>query len=304
MENEIFAEELNSFESSYEADLNNDGINESIFAELDTDSDSDIDLINFAEDKDNDGEIDKQVSTLDNEDDGEFDFFNYTKDIDNDSEIDRQITAIDEDSDGEFDYEYDNSDIIGDPDDYTEHWHMQQNLDTCAVVAQEFILDDIGEDYGIDFSEEELMEEAIENGWYTSGGGTALDDVGKLLEANGVEIEINEGCTLEDLENKLEDGQKIIVGIDSDEIWYSESDFDDSMYEALGMPGQAANHAVQVIGIDNSDPENPVVILNDPGTPDGKGLRVPADEFVDAWEDSDHYMMSTTGNVDVSLLKS
>lgn len=394
MENEIFAEELNDFESYSDVDFNEDGINESILTELDTDSDGKVDLMNFTEDKDNDGEIDKQLNTFDNDGDGEVDLIHFTEDIDNDGEIDREITAKDEDGDGEYDVfkvaqdldsdgeidkeiiaydkdsdgefdevqfkedfdsngefdketiaydrdsngeydeykvvknsesnqkdnnysmignpnfdvvevievsefnqEDDNIDIIGDPEDDMEHWRMQEHPDTCAIVAQEFILDDIGEDYGIDFSEEQLREQAIENGWYIPGGGTPMNDVGKLLEANGVEVETDSGYTLEDIENKLEDGQKIIVGIDSDEIWYSEDDFDDSMYESLGMPGQGANHAVQVIGIDKTDPDNPVVILNDPGTPNGKGLRVPADEFADAWEDSDYFMMSTTGKV-------
>lgn len=61
------------------------------------------------------------------------------------------------------------------------------------------------------------------------------------------------------------------------------------------MPEQGANHAVQVIGIDRSDPDNPVVILNDPGQPNGQGIRVNADDFVDAWQDSDRFMVSTTG---------
>ncbi|MFP3787209.1 hypothetical protein, partial [Burkholderia sp. SIMBA_024] len=59
------------------------------------------------------------------------------------------------------------------------------------------------------------------------------------------------------------------------------------------MPGQDANHAVQVAAIDYSNPEQPIVILNDPGHPEGQGMRVPADEFVNAWNDSNNYMVAT-----------
>ena len=75
----------------------------------------------------------------------------------------------------------------------------------------------------------------------------------------------------------------ILGGIDSDKV----------LANVSGMPEQGANHAVQVIGIDNSDPDNPVVILNDPGHPNGQGVRVAADDFMDAWEDSDNFMVST-----------
>ena len=180
--------------------------------------------------------------------------------------------------------------------DDTEHWHPQSYSDTCAIASQEFILDELGEDYGIDFTEEQLRQEAIDNCWYTPGGGTPIECMGNLIEAHGIEVEKDYGYTLADLSQRLDDGQKVLVALDSDEIWNPGMDDDDPISNYFGIPGQDANHAVQVVGIDDSDPNNPMVILNDPGTPDGKGLRVRADDFVDAWEDSDYYMVSTTGN--------
>ena len=56
-------------------------------------------------------------------------------------------------------------------------------------------------------------------------------------------------------------------------------------------PYDGPNHAVQVIGIDYSDPDNPMVILNDSGHPDGCGLEVPMDTFLDAWDDADNMMI-------------
>jgi hypothetical protein len=57
-------------------------------------------------------------------------------------------------------------------------------------------------------------------------------------------------------------------------------------------PGVDANHAVEVIGIDSSDPDNIMVILNDPGSPDGCGSMIPLEEFEDAWADSDNFMVT------------
>lgn len=182
--------------------------------------------------------------------------------------------------------------IIGDPGGEMANWHQQTYDDTCAVVSQEFILESLT---GQDFSEDELRQEAIDNGWYTPGGGTPVEHVGGLLEAHGVDVERTEGATLQDIADKLSQGEKVIVGLDADEIWMPGQDFvqDEILGDVGSIPGQGANHAVEVIGIDNSDPNHPMVILNDPGHPDGQGVMVPADEFVDAWNDSGNYMVYT-----------
>jgi hypothetical protein len=166
-------------------------------------------------------------------------------------------------------------------------WHQQTKPDTCAIAAQEFILDEVT---GRDFSEEKLTQEAAKNGWYNPGGGTPLECMGNLLEAHGIPVQKQEGCNLEDISDKLARGEKVLVGVNSDEIWNQQ---DTPLSETTGMPGQPADHAVQVTGIDNSDPNNPTVILNDPGIPDGEGLRVPAEQFLNAWEGSNRYMVST-----------
>jgi hypothetical protein len=181
--------------------------------------------------------------------------------------------------------------IVGEPEEDMDNWHMQEHDDTCAVVSQEFILEQLT---GEEFSEEELRQEAIDKDYYIPGGGTPFDDVGKLLEDHGIEVERTQGNTLEDLREKLEQGEKVIVGVDGDEIWYPNQSDEEDLNERGNMPGQDANHALQVIGIDYSDPDNPVVILNDPGSPNGQGTRISADNFMDAWEDSDYYMVATT----------
>lgn len=101
----------------------------------------------------------------------------------------------------------------------------------------------------------------------------------------GIENEMSFHNDINDLRQCLENGGKVIVSVNSDEIWYGETD-------QLFVPVDGANHAVQVIGIDDSDPDNPMVILNDSGTPDGCGEMVPLDVFEDAWADGDCQMIT------------
>jgi hypothetical protein len=180
--------------------------------------------------------------------------------------------------------------VVGDVGD-TENWHQQESDSSCAIASQEFILDDFGKSQGIDFTEEQLTQIAYDNGWYTPNSGTSMADMGKLLEAYGIPVERTTGASLDDLASRLDSGEKVMVAVDSDEIWSQGQDVTLDEYSE-SIPGQDANHAVQVVGIDYSGSE-PMVILNDPGHPEGQGMRVPADEFVNAWNDSGNYMVAT-----------
>lgn len=182
--------------------------------------------------------------------------------------------------------------VIGDPASALDHWHEQEQADTCAVASQELVLESVT---GHDFDEGDLAAEAEANGWYTPGGGTPLWATGNLLEAHGVDAQQWSGATMDDLAAAVAGGHPVIVGVDADELWSpgSSADDDGPLGDSMGIPGQDANHAVTVIGFDVSDPDHPMVIVNDPGHPDGQGYEVPVDEFADAWQDSDHFMVTT-----------
>ena len=168
------------------------------------------------------------------------------------------------------------------PSEDIKHWHMQEGLDTCAIVSQGYILDSYLDH---DFTENELVNHAIDKGYYTPGCGTFMYDVGKLLEDYGVTVERTEGNKFNDILEKLNNNQKIIVGVDSNEIWANSSS--EQLKDLFFMP--EANHAVQVIGYNN---ESQTVILNDPGHPDGKGMGVNLRSFEEAWQDSNNFMVS------------
>jgi hypothetical protein len=179
------------------------------------------------------------------------------------------------------------TDVVGDPAGAMEHWHRQERLDTCAIASQEFALESCT---GREFSEAELVQAATDNGWYVPGGGTSLGDTGRVLEAYGVPVEREYGAGVDDLRAHLDAGEQVIVGIDGDELFAAGKDVlaDELLEDTMGIPGQDANHAVQVIGMAETA-QGPVVILNDPGQPDGRGMMVPLAEFESAWADSGNF---------------
>lgn len=172
--------------------------------------------------------------------------------------------------------------IFGEPSEDIKHWHMQEGFDTCAIVSQEYILDSYLDE---DVTEAKLVNHAVEKGYYTPGCGTFMYDVGNLLEDYDFTVERTEGNNFNDILEKLNNNQKIIIGVDSNEIWANSSS--EQLKDLFFMP--EANHAVQVIGYNN---ESQTVILNDPGHPDGKGMEVNLRDFEEAWQDSNNFMVS------------
>ena len=162
----------------------------------------------------------------------------------------------------------------------TEEWHVQEGDNSCAVCTQQFI---INEFLDMDVTEEELCLIAQQNGWYDPYDGTASTDVGNLLEYFGIDTQTNYEGAITDIKNTLDQGGRVIVAVDSMALWV----------EGFGnYPLYGADHAVEVIGIDDSDPLNVKVILNDSGVEDGCGKEVPYLEFMEAWAPSGGFMVS------------
>lgn len=307
-----------------EVDLDGDGIADSVAYVFDRDFDMNPDEIVTPMDMDGDGVIDQYMVLEDNDADQNFESQTIMSDSDGDGIFEQAVYSQDTNMDGVFDthavfqdldgdgvfeiveefqeslpditypgaeIDYPNFDpdsadmegVIGNPEDAMDSWHLQETDSSCAVAAQEFVLEALT---GQEFTEEDLRELGIENGWYSPESGTYTYDVGRILEANGLSVEQSTGNTIQDLEECLSNGGGVVVSVDADEIWYGEEDDWSSDDFA---PGTGANHAVQVIGIDYSE-GTPMVILNDSGCPDGCGMMVPMDVFVDAWEDSGCFM--------------
>lgn len=158
---------------------------------------------------------------------------------------------------------------------------------TCAVKSQQLILNM----FGVDVTEQQLMDEAFEHGLLTQDG-TPMGDIGKLLELHGVDTQTFESGNIATLMNELAQGHQVIVGVDSGELWEPLEEF----YEDSAM-GQVPDHALLVTGVDVRDPQNVQVIVTDPGS--GCCRSYPYEQFVDAWSDSNFFMVSTTEAPDI-----
>ena len=167
---------------------------------------------------------------------------------------------------------------------------QQGHYDTCAIKAQQIILNE----FGIPCTEDELVQYSYEHGWYKGdNSGTPMEDVGNLLEVAGIQCTRQADANIFNLVNELSQGHKVIVGVDSDELWKNDTLvgkfmnwFNDVFH------GNTPDHALIVAGIDTSDPDNIQVYLTDPGS--GDYLKAyPLDQFMDAWSDASCFMVST-----------
>jgi len=273
-------------------DINGDGIPDLIMQDIDSDGDRIFDIHTESQflDVDGNGTVDTVLFSSeayhDLDGDGIFDAVSVFSDTDGDGLP--ELTYIDP---SEFvtgsipdlpnfdpdNPEIDPSDIVGDPGADMELWEFQGNTGRCNLFSQKFIIEALT---GEEIDMEEFARTAEENGWFTEEGGTPALFMNKMLDYYGIENHMGIGGTMEDIEKCLEDGGKVMVAVDSGEIWTP-----NDVNEIYG-PNNDADHVVQVIGIDRSDPEQTMDILNDSGDPDGCGEMVPLEQFTDAWEDS------------------
>ncbi|MCH5185012.1 MAG: hypothetical protein J1F64_02690 [Oscillospiraceae bacterium] len=275
-------------------DSDGDGIADDIYTYLDSDGDGNEDSIIREQyfDSDGDGKIDTYVLNSDMDADHLFETTEiYNIDIETGAVelIDLPISDIGNVSGTYIDdlenfdpASADMSEVSGDPAQSMSKWEYQGDTGRCAIYSQKFVIEELT-DQKVDI--EELVDLAESNGWFDEDSGTSLLNMDKLLDFYGVQSEMSFYNDFSDLQRDLEMGKKIIVSIDADEIWYGENN-------DLFTPDDNANHAVEVIGVDHSDPDNTMVILNDSGNPNGCGEMVPLDVFLDAWEDGNCQMIS------------
>lgn len=161
---------------------------------------------------------------------------------------------------------------------------LQQYDDSCAIKAQEIVLNAAG----IPATESTLCEIAITNGWYYPGLGTPMEDVGKLMETYGFNVQQLSKGSFYNLVCELSQGHPVIVGVDSGELW---NPGPSETFEDI-IQGECPDHALIVAGIDfNADFSKGVINLIDPGTGDFS-IGYDINQFADAWADSGNFMVT------------
>jgi hypothetical protein len=177
----------------------------------------------------------------------------------------------------------DPSNCIGDPVQDAQFWHQQSSPTSCALVSQLSIYESIT---GQHLSEDQVCEIAAENGWYDPDTGTSPSEVGKILNNLGISTEQHYDATLTDLADALERGDKVIVGLDANEVWHPDTTAADAPLEQPDT-----GHAVWVTGITQTEDGSVKILLNDSGTSSGQMSAINAKDFVNAWQDYGNFMM-------------
>ncbi|MDH6284663.1 C39 family peptidase [Prescottella agglutinans] len=173
----------------------------------------------------------------------------------------------------------DDDSVHGNPAAWTLNWFYQQINGYCGPSAVGQI---VAQYTGATITDpQELVDRAVELGLMGDPSeGMTLPNIEKLLEDQGVPCTLT-NSSLDDLRAKLDAGYGVIAMVDSGEIWHPDQEADED-----DLP----DHVLVVAAIDD---ERGVVILSDPGVPNGDQLEAPIELFDDAWADSGHQMVVT-----------
>ena len=182
---------------------------------------------------------------------------------------------------------------------------LQGDNFSCALRAQEIIL----RDYGIIIPKEELVEFAVQKGWFSidpETGGTEKEHIGNILDACGISTTRKDNATIDDIISELNAGHRVIVGVDSNELWIKNepnlfkrlfgsvvNKVNDLIDNIKGVE-DGGNHAliVSAVNIDPKCPEKATVNLIDTGTGQVCAIYT-VKEFRNAWSDANGFMVST-----------
>lgn len=145
----------------------------------------------------------------------------------------------------------------------------------CNIRCEQYVL----QRFGITASEEELVAKAASAKWLKAGG-TPLFQMGNLCSEYGLSVTRKYDATLEDIKCALTDGCEVIVAVDGGEI---DGDFAAEAFEDA-IAGKIPDHSMVVLSVGNE------VICYNPFHGEAPQM-VPENRFIDAWDDSNSYMV-------------
>ena len=153
----------------------------------------------------------------------------------------------------------------------------------CCLECEKYILCKLN----IEFDEEQLLQNAIQNGWQKENG-TALHNVGRHLENKGLIVTRQYNASIEDIATALKDDESVIVAVDGGELLGNKAD---EIIEDLVI-GQIPDHTVVVVSL---NPNNDTITIYDPNSSNVEDIY-PLEQFKDAWNDSKNYLVTITSN--------
>ena len=149
----------------------------------------------------------------------------------------------------------------------------------CSLECEKYIL----RKFHIDFNEQELLQNALQNGWQKTDG-TALHNVGRHLEAKDLVVTRQYKSTMKDIANALKANEGVIVAVDGGELLGSRAA---EIKEDI-LIGQIPDHTVVVLSY---DAENKTITLYDPNSSNAEDTYS-VEQFEDAWNDSKNYLVT------------
>lgn len=153
----------------------------------------------------------------------------------------------------------------------------------CCLECEKFILRKLD----IEFNEEQLLQNAIQNGWQKENG-TALHNVGRHLDNKGLLVTRQYDASIEDIATALKNDESVIVAVDGGELLGNRAE---EIIEDLVI-GQIPDHTVVVLSL---NPNNDTITIYDPNSSNAEDIY-PIEQFKDAWNDSKNYLVSITSN--------
>ena len=156
----------------------------------------------------------------------------------------------------------------------------------CCLECEKYILRKLN----IKFDEEQLLQNAIKNGWLKENG-TALHNVGRHLEDKGLVITRQYKYTIEDIAQALLTNRSIMVAVDGGELLGNAIE----EYIEDTYVGCIPDHVVVVL---SCDIHNNVITIYDPNsskTEDTYSIT----QFKKAWNDSKSYLV-TINTIDMN----
>lgn len=153
----------------------------------------------------------------------------------------------------------------------------------CCLECEKYILRRLD----IEFNEDQLLQNAIQNGWQKEKG-TALHNVGRHLENKGLLVTRQYNASIEDIATALKENECVIVAVDGGELLGNRAD---EIIEDLVI-GQIPDHTVVVLSLDE---RSNTITLFDPNSSNTEDTY-PIEQFKDAWNDSKNYLVTITSS--------
>lgn len=149
----------------------------------------------------------------------------------------------------------------------------------CSLECEKYILRKLN----TPFDEQQLLTNAIRNGWQKEQG-TALHNVGRHLESCGLIVTRQYKATIEDITHALKGGDCVMVAVDGGELL---GDKTQEVKEDI-LIGHVPDHTVVVLSCDAA---NNTITIYDPNSSNVEDTY-PISLFEDAWNDSKNYLIT------------